>query len=113
VATNTGLGTASAASTTARGQTSKGFDGAPGGALFEPSPGRSTSQIAPGTSSVAASSRRLSEPIPGPPGKSSQLRSPARSECLRRRTPEGVNSVFFMEGDDHTTLDRNGPARQS
>ena len=47
---NTGFWTACAASSTARGQTSKGLSDAPGADRLEPSPGKSTSQTAPGTS---------------------------------------------------------------
>ena len=64
--------------------------------MFDPSPGRSTIEVVPGSSAESTSSCRLSEPIPGPPGRNNQLSGPGRSVRRRKRTPEGVQKVLVL-----------------
>lgn len=92
--THTGFNTICTASTRTPGHAWKASSRAIGELTFDPSPGRSTIQMAPGTSMLSANSKRLSEPNPGPPGMSNQLGFPGRCALNRRRTPEGVKHVY-------------------
>ena len=93
--TNTVPGSASAASSKTDGHRRNGSPST----RFEPSPGKSTNQERPGRATVRTSSSRLSEPIPGPPGRNSQLSVPGFSSRGRRRTIDAVKnsdrSVIF------------------
>ena len=94
--TATGFGTAPTASTRTWGHRSYGSAGAPGAAVLEPSPGRSTSQLVPGGLVHATRSIRLSAPIPGPPGRNNQFSEPGVVPCRRSRTPPGVNRTSLI-----------------